>query len=144
MEPEINCLQGLGDLPHELVISILRGACIPTADQIRLLPSAFHTAAIYAGFPTIDADRSICVHSSDIQYARFAEALWPELSHITSFRRLHREVTLDGISAKAETALSPQLAKLSCLQHLDLSRNRLGRTSHTFSGSRVLILSTIF
>ena len=48
-----NCLQGLGALPEELVIRILRAASTPLPEQIRLLPIKLHTAAVHAAYPTI-------------------------------------------------------------------------------------------
>ena len=112
LEPRSNCVQALGVLPEVLVIRILRAAPTPVHEQIRLLPSAFHTAAVHAAFPTIDADRSVCVDVSDLEHAPFAQALWPALSRITTFRRSDRDGFVGNLmSYEAAAALGSQLVK---------------------------------
>ena len=69
VEPQSNCVQALAALPEVLVIRILRAAPTPVHEQIRLLPSTFHTAAVHAAFPTIEADRSVYVDVSDLEHA---------------------------------------------------------------------------
>ena len=128
VELQSNCLQGLGALPQELVTRILRASSIPLAEQLRLLPRTFHTAAVHAAFPTIDADRSIDVDASDLQHAWFVEALWLAISRITCFRTSSEECYdpwLARFSYTAATALGSQLAKLSCIQKLNLSHKCL-------------------
>ena len=77
---------------------------------------------MHAALPTIDADRSVCVDVSDLEYAPFAEALWPELSRITSlrmsYRRRYKVPISDEMnqSIKAAMALRSQLVNLSCIQ----------------------------
>ena len=80
-------MQGLGALPEDLVIRILMASSIPLREQVHLLPSPFHAAAVHAAFPTMDADRSLCADASGLEDPPLAEALWPELSRITFFRR---------------------------------------------------------
>ena len=125
VEPQSNCVQALGALPEVLVIRILIATPTPVHEQIRLLPSAFHTAAVHAAFPTIDADRSVCVRASDLEYAPFAKALWPALSLITSFRTCNRGIERHAMSSQAAAALGSQLDKLSCIQQLCLDGNRM-------------------
>lgn len=85
-------MQGLGALPEDLVIRILMASSIPLREQVHLLPSPFHAAAVHAAFPAIDADRSICVDASDPKYAPVVEALWPALSRITSIRIAQKKI----------------------------------------------------
>ena len=89
---QCNCMQSLGALLEDLVIRLLRAASTPLAEQLRLLPSTFHAAAVHAAFPAIDADRSICVDASDPKYAPVVEALWPALSRITSIRIAQKKI----------------------------------------------------
>ena len=115
LEPQSNCVQALGALPEVLVIRILIATPTPVHEQIRLLPSTFHTAAVHAAFPTIDADRSVCVDVSDLEHAPFAQALWPALSRITTFLRSDRDGFVGNLmSYEAAAALGSQLVKLSC------------------------------
>ena len=88
-------LQGLGDLPEGLLIRVLRAASSskPLAEQLLLLPSTFRIAGVFAAFPSIDAERSVCVDASDLECAVFARALWSALSRITPFRRNFKEGT---------------------------------------------------
>ena len=88
----------MGALPKELVIRFLSLASTTPAEQLRLLPDTFHAAVMHAAFPTIDADRSVCIKPSDLEYAPFAEALWPALSHITSFCMPQKEIRIDALS----------------------------------------------
>ena len=50
VKQQIICLQGLGALPEELVIRTLRAPSTSLAEQVRLLPSTFHTAAVHVAF----------------------------------------------------------------------------------------------
>lgn len=59
-------MQALGALPEDLVTRILRAASARLAEQVRLLPTTFYTAAVHAAFPTIHDDRSVCVCASDL------------------------------------------------------------------------------
>ena len=121
-KPRSNCLQGLGALPQQLVSRILKAPPILPPEQIRLLPSAFHTAVVHGHYPTIDADRTVRVEVSYLDCAGFAEALWPALSCITSFRLVPGPLVMSSVVA---ADLGPQLVKLSCLQGLDLSNSTL-------------------
>ena len=122
VEPQCRCLPGLGALPQELMIRVLRAASIPPAELVRLLPSSLHTAAVHAAFPSIESEGSVYVHTSDLECAPFAEALWPAISQVTSFRAYAQQVYgPDAMLPEAATALGSHLVKLSCIQELDLS-----------------------
>ena len=141
--PYRNYLQGLGTLPKELVIRIFSASVTPLPEQLRLLPSTYHTAVVRAAFSTIDGDRSVCVDSSDLENCAFAKAMWPVLSRINSFRRLRNESVNSFMSPQAASALGSQLAKLSCMQHLDLSNNRIGADGIKSLGPHLAKLTSI-
>ena len=141
--PYGKCLQGLGTLPKELVIRIFSASVTLLPEQLRLLPTTYHTAVVRAAFPTIDGDRSVCVDSSDLENCAFAKAMWPVLSRINSFRRLRNESVNSFMSPQAASALGSQLAKLSCMQHLDLSDNRIGADGMKSLGPHLAHLASI-
>ena len=141
--PYRNYLQGLGTLPKELVIRIFSASVTPLPEQLRLLPSTYHTAVVHAAFPTIYGDRSVCVNSSDLENCAFAKALWPALSRINSFRTSRNESVNSFMSPQAASALGSQLAKLSCMQHLDLSNNSIGPGGAKWLGPHLAHLSSI-
>ena len=146
-EAQSNCLQGLGALPNELLIQILRGSdAPPLAKQLRLLPSTLHTAAMHAAFPSIAADRSFCVDTSDLAKAAFdpfAEALWPAIARITSFRRTHKDWGFGAPPLADITALGSQLVKLSCIQDLHLGGNLLYAQGTRVLGPHLAQLTSI-
>ena len=141
--PQSNWLQGMGALPQQLVIRILRASSIPALELIHLLPRTFHTAAVHTALPTIDADKSVRVEASYLEHASFAEALWPALSSVTSFWRLPLHYSEDNMSPETAAALGCQLAKLSCLQQLHLSVNRIAAGAAETLGPYLATLTSI-
>lgn len=118
---------------------ILRAASARLAEQVRLLPTTFYTAAVHAAFPTIHDDRSACVCASDLNSSPLAEALWPALSHVTSLRM----TGLKAMSTEDASSLGSQLAKLSCIQKLDLSRILIGADGAKALGPHIARLTSI-
>ena len=103
----------------------MRAASVPPAEQVRLLPSTFHTAVVHAAFPSIDADRSVRVDASDLKYAPFEDVLWPTLFRITSFRRTHMEGSCEAMSAQAAIALGSGLSSSSLKNAPENAKQRL-------------------
>ena len=140
-------MQGLEALPEELVKKVLRATDSHTSllEQLSLLPSAFHAAAIHAAFPSIEADRSVCVDASDLEHAPFAEALWPAISNITVFgMQVHGAGAVGNhMPPHTAAALGCQLVKLSCLQKLGLSGNRIGAAVAASLGPHLAHLKSI-
>ena len=87
------------------MIRILRVTSTPLTEQLRLLPSTFHTAVVHVTFPTIDAEQSVYVDASDLECAPFAEALWPALTHTRSFRMYNRSSRRANMPSDAAAAL---------------------------------------
>ena len=127
-------MQRIGALPQELFIRILKASSTPPVQQLRLLPSAFHTAVVHAAFPSIEADRSIYIEAYDLDYAPLAEALWPALSRITSFRRRDRVNKRQEMSSEEAVASCSQLGLLSSIEQLHLSCNGIGVAAVTSLG----------
>lgn len=82
------CLQIFDQLPHNLVISIIKGSELGLCNSITFLPKAYHNLALQAHFPEITRDSSLSIPEASLSSTVAENILGPTLDAVGSFKGL--------------------------------------------------------
>lgn len=112
-------MQGIEELPEDLMISVLAASPRPVMRYLSILPPSKHVAAVHAAYPSIKSRFQMNIPGRAAS-SHNAEKLWALLPLVGRIHELSVEDSF--MDVLGVTRLAPYLVQLTELKHLSIAR----------------------